>query len=244
MNPDGTDTNSTAELSAFINGLRSRVKADAPRTVLPDFDNTVRQVGDADNLVDVFTSAASAAGTQVHATNASDLNRCLCDLLREHGAKRVFIAVQDDSAMPKRRAGELVAEMKACGVEATFETDDETLFTVDAAITGVAAGVAETGTIVCTSGAGQARGGSLIPPVHIAVMTRAQILPDLCDYFDCRREEVGFAGSTHPTDRCESDRLPANVNLISGPSKTADIEGILIKGVHGPGVVHVVLLDD
>ena len=232
MNPEGTDANSTAKLSAFFNDLRSRVRADAPRTALPELGDTVRQVGDVDNLVDVFTRAASAAGMQVHATNTADLNRYLCDLLCECGAKRVFIA------LPKHRADQVVAEMMACGIEATFETDDETLFTVDAAITSVVAGIAETGTIVCTSGAGQARGGSLIPPVHIAVVTDAQILPDLCDYF-----EVDFAGSIHPTGRCESDKLPANVNLISGPSKTADIEGILIKGVHGPGAVHVVLLD-
>ena len=232
MNPEGKNANSTAELSAFVNDLRDRVRTDAPRTVMPELGDTARQVGDVDDLVNVFTDTASAAGMHVLTTNAADLNCCLCGLLREHSAKRVFVT------LPHNRTDKLVTEMKGCGIEATFETDDETLFTVDAAITSVAAGIAETGTIVCTSGSGLARGSSLIPPVHIAVMTPAQILPDLCDYFGGLRKEVGFVDSTHPTAQ-----LPANVNLISGPSKTADIEGILIKGVHGPGAVHVVLLD-
>ena len=67
----------------------------------------------------------------------------------------------------------------------------------------------------------------MIPPVHIAVVAQAQIVPDLCDFFD------GLGGS-----------LPANINVITGPSKTADIEGILITGVHGPGDVHVVVVSD
>jgi L-lactate dehydrogenase complex protein LldG len=55
------------------------------------------------------------------------------------------------------------------------------------------------------------------------------ILPDLCDCL-----ALISAGS----------QLPANVNLITGPSKTADIEGILVTGVHGPREVHVILLQN
>lgn len=120
-----------------------------------------------------------------------------------------------------------MSAIRADGIDVKSTLDDQTLFSVDAAVTGVSAAIAETGTIVCTSGPDQARGASLIPPVHIAVVSASQILPDLCDYL---------------AQLVDGDDLPANTNLISGPSKTADIEGILITGVHGPGELHVVLI--
>ena len=69
---------------------------------------------------------------------------------------------------------------------------------------------------------------SLLPPVHVAVAERRQILPDLFDLFAA----LG------------TDELPANVSIITGPSKTGDIELRLVTGVHGPGEVHVLLIGD
>jgi L-lactate utilization protein LutC len=67
-----------------------------------------------------------------------------------------------------------------------------------------------------------------LPPLHVAVAGREQILPDLFDLFD---------------GRLAADRLPASVSIITGPSKTGDIELRLVTGVHGPGEIHVVVID-
>ena len=87
--------------------------------------------------------------------------------------------------------------------------------------------IAESGSVVCQTGPATRRVASLIPPMHVAVVGRSQIVPDLCDFFD---------GLQPP--------LPSNINLITGPSKTADIEGTLVTGVHGPGDVHVLVVAD
>jgi L-lactate dehydrogenase complex protein LldG len=126
-------------------------------------------------------------------------------------------------------ARRLAEVLQADGLTTTSAVDDETLFSVDVAATGATMAVAETGTIVCQSGSQLARGASLIPPFHVAVVAVSQIVPDLCDCF---------------ARLAALEQLPANVNLITGPSKTADIEGVLVTGVHGPREVHIVLVAD
>ena len=107
----------------------------------------------------------------------------------------------------------------------------EPLYRVDAGVTDVQAAIAETGTLVCWSGPGRGRGLSLVPPVHIAVVRRSDIVPDLIDYL-ARHAQHG------------PEALPSSIVFITGPSKTADIEGVLITGVHGPREVHILLVDD
>ncbi len=90
---------------------------------------------------------------------------------------------------------------------------DEYQFGVTAAF----ACVAETGSIVLSESTTSSRMGALAPWIHIAVVRRDRILPDMPS-----------AIAQFGEDRA--------VAFVTGPSKTADVEGILIKGVHGPGV--------
>jgi L-lactate utilization protein LutC len=103
----------------------------------------------------------------------------------------------------------------------------EIYFAADVGISGADYLIAETGTVVLGSRPEAPRSLSLLPPVHIVVAERGQIIPDLFDLF----EAVGR----------DEDGLPAGLTLITGPSKTGDIELRLVTGVHGPGEVHVVL---
>ncbi len=95
-------------------------------------------------------------------------------------------------------------------------------------ITGVDYLVAETGSVVLASRPGQPRSLSLLPPVHVAVAGRSQVLPDLFDLFE---------------GRWSKEELPSGLSIITGPSKTGDIELRLVTGVHGPGAIHVVLVE-
>ena len=91
------------------------------------------------------------------------------------------------------------------------------------------AALAETGTLICCTDADHARGHSLAVPLHVAIVRQSDILPDMIDYM------ARIHGSS-PAD------LPSAQTLITGPSKTADIEGVLITGVHGPGKVCVLIV--
>src|SRR5262249_58815118 len=113
-----------------------------------------------------------------------------------------------------------------CVTELPAATAKESFFAADVGITGVAHLVAETGSLVVETGPERSRSESLLPPVHVAVADRAQIVPDLFDLFP-REGRV----------------MPSCLTLITGPSKTGDIELRLVTGVHGPGEVHVILID-
>lgn len=216
-------------LATFLATLRARTAGNSPGVPRPPLPGPeLHAVTAEEDLVARFTAAAQATGLQVEQSSAAHWPTAVCTLLRQQGARSVLLQPQPETAFTPQAAAALRAAAAAAGLTTTEDRDDDTLFRVDAAVTGVVAAIAETGTLICTSGPGVARGASLIPPLHVALLARPQLLPDLFDYF---------------ARLAQAPTQPANVNLISGPSKTADIEGILITGVHGPGTVYAVIVD-
>lgn len=100
---------------------------------------------------------------------------------------------------------------------------------VDAGITSTVAGIARTGTLVLWPGAAEPRTLSLVPPVHIAVLFASSLHETWLD--------AATAGNW-------SARMPTNVVLVTGPSKTADIQRMLVYGAHGPCELVIVLVRD
>jgi L-lactate dehydrogenase complex protein LldG len=101
------------------------------------------------------------------------------------------------------------------------------LTTCDFGITSADYALADTGTFVLLSSRDEARMISLLPPVHIAVVPRERLLTGLDELL-----------TLLPVPSARSSSMV----LITGPSRTADIEQILVRGVHGPGEVHAVIL--
>lgn len=95
-------------------------------------------------------------------------------------------------------------------------------------ITGADAAFATTGTLALITNAQQGRLPSLLPPVHVALLRRDRFFPRIEDWL---ASEGRAAMSTS-----------ASIALVTGPSRTGDIEMQTILGVHGPGVVHVIVL--
>jgi len=110
----------------------------------------------------------------------------------------------------------------------------EWLARADLGMSGVDYVIAETGTLVLMARAGQMRGVSLLPPVHVAVARASQVIATLADYL-----LLAQAAGTDP-----QQYLTSCVSFVTGPSRTGDIELKLTVGVHGPGELHLVVLDD
>lgn len=171
-----------------------------------------------EELVEHFAVQAAAQGCMVHrpASEAEAL-AVLADLI---GGERVL--AWDAENIPLRGVDEFVTAHRA---------DDPRDPSVRVGITGADAGLAATGSLLLVSGRGKPRVASLLPPVHIAVMRAADVVPDFESWAAAQREQ-GLAAM----------RKAASVMIISGPSRTADIAMQLIMGMHGPGEVHVILM--
>jgi L-lactate dehydrogenase complex protein LldG len=89
--------------------------------------------------------------------------------------------------------------------------------------------IAQTGTVLLSAREAGGRALSVLPPHHVVVATIAQVVPDLPAAFALARETYG-------------DALPSSLSFITGPSRTGDIERILVLGAHGPKRLTVILV--
>ena len=101
---------------------------------------------------------------------------------------------------------------------------------VQVGITGASAALAATGSLVIVSGPGRHRSTSLLPKLHIAIITQDQFLPNLESWLAQQRKDNLRSYET------------SNINIISGPSRTADIAMELILGMHGPKSLHIIII--
>jgi L-lactate dehydrogenase complex protein LldG len=99
----------------------------------------------------------------------------------------------------------------------------------DLGVTGAVLGVASSGSILTTAGSGSSRLASLLPPIHLVVLPADRLVPGFEELFALLPGHLDGASSGV---------------LVTGPSRTADIEMVLVRGVHGPGEVHVLLIED
>lgn len=185
------------------------------------------------SLTPGFISELVTVGGFVHEPHANDaetIARLIATIAAEAVIKRALM--WDDQWLP---IPGLAAALERCGFTIDRQQTDDlasesrraALATATIGITGADAALSETGSLVLMSGPGRGRLASLLPPVHIALVERARLMRSLPDLL-LTRPELATAGS--------------NLVCITGPSRTADIEHTLSRGVHGPKEVHVILL--
>ena len=99
----------------------------------------------------------------------------------------------------------------------------------DAAVTGCDCLVAQTGSVLVTTPSAGGRALSVLPPHHIVIATRSQVVPDLATALQQARQRY-------------APNWPSFLSFITGPSRTGDIERILVLGAHGPKELTVFLI--
>ena len=210
------------------------------RAVLPDAtaDRAGRweppaQVPPREVLVDQFSRTLAALTGHVHraatATKAADI---VIGVAAAHGAASCLSWGDEHLGCPgllsllaARGLARVTYEMSGDSVERGRTAHD--VGRVDLGLTGAHAALADSGAIVLVCGPGRGRLASLLPPIHVAIVSERRMWPALPALVQA---EPGLldAGS--------------NVVVVAGPSRTADIEMTLTHGVHGPKHVHVILV--
>ncbi len=186
--------------------------------------------------VEQFREAMTALHAHVHICAGADAAAAQVLALLEAAGVREVLAWSEDclpvpALLPRlREAGIVAADRQVLGKLRHDRLAE--LEPVRAGISGVDAAIAESGTMLVVSGAGRGRLASLLPPLHIALLPVERIQRTLPDAFALLRSEFG-AGLFR-------DR--SNVTLITGPSRTGDIELSLTLGVHGPRDVHAIVI--
>src|SRR5436190_1135771 len=178
-----------------------------------------------------------------HATSdaAVDLLEVLRESLEQVGAKYTFVKDESEAADRLRAIIDNLSATKimvsdsprvhrivnTAGLDAIADASREELFSSDVGITSAQWAIAETGTLVLESGVERHRLVSLVPPVHICIVLTSSIRRSMAEILEL----------------ADVDANPA-ITFITGASRTSDIELTLAIGVHGPGELYVIVIDD
>ncbi len=177
---------------------------------------------DSGDLLERFSQELGKLGGEVTCCSLPELGGSLVSFLKANQVRRL-LAWQ----APYLPAG-ILDDLAQAGFQVAHQPDPQ----AQAGLTGALAGLAETATLVLPSGPGRPASASLLPEIHLAILRRQDILPNLQSLL-----------SGEPTASLQSVLEAPSVALVSGPSRTGDIEMTHTIGVHGPRRVHVFCVD-
>ena len=174
----------------------------------------------AEEKVILLKRMMEAVHTEVHLCGKNTWKKTLCSVLEQKKIRKILYGVKAGLAQKlgklKQESFEMITEF--IDYKLPIEENKDLLFEIDAAITTTRGGIAETGSLILWPTPDEPRLMSLVPPIHIAVLYAS-------DIYSTFREAMISANW--------SSEMPTNALLISGPSKTADIEQTLVYGIHG-----------
>jgi L-lactate dehydrogenase complex protein LldG len=191
--------------------------------------------GPTEAVLACFVDEATKAGVSVHGPCSNDEALTIVQsIVRDSGGSGVLSWTPEQLGIPDAWLALARLGVKSRCPALPIDKQDRLavlaeIDTLDVGLTSVVAALADTGTLVMASGEGRPRLAWLLPGHHVALVRRNDVFPDMASFFADR-------------SRVSPDQV-AHLAFITGPSRTADIELTLTRGVHGPKAVHVILLD-
>lgn len=189
----------------------------APAT--PDFSAELYPAQDDDLSVAFATNFIKNSGTFIYCESEEDFFDQLFTYKQEKELQNLFVWEQSWQS-----------KLYAAGIH---YIEDETNFIKqgDAGLTTCEALIARTGSILVSGATESGRRLSVYPEKHLVVAAMSQLVPDIKDGLQLIKTRYGA-------------KIPSMISLVSGPSRTADIEKTLVMGAHGPRELVLFLIDD
>jgi L-lactate dehydrogenase complex protein LldG len=186
-------------------------------------------------LVARFSTALEAVGGEILlAASAAEAQRLVGEFVASAGNGEVLLWPDGELPLPLdgtvRAAGATPIRPRLSAEREARRTDVRALDRPSLGITGTLAALADTGSLALVSGPQRPMVASLTPLTHLALLPVDRILPDMATFM-AAHEATALAATSR------------NLVFITGPSRTADIEMVITRGVHGPKRLVVVLLD-
>jgi len=218
-------------MSSARENILARLRKSDPSGDLPasDFAVMKEKSWSQAEKVERLESMMAAVNTELHRTSEADWPGLVSELLKKRGIGSLLIGT--NNLLIDRLQGAWKDQDGAPEIalyDRAYEDERAEVFDAPAALTTTRGGIAETGSLIVWPDAAEPRLLSLAPPVHIALLEADR----LHNTFWQAMTAEGW-----------KDGLPTNALLISGPSKTADIEQELTYGVHGPKELIVLIIE-
>lgn len=211
----------------ILNALRSR-RDGAISAPAPDFTVVTERPWNAAEKLDRFQRMIESVHGEVHRVDEDNWVDTVAELLKKRGVRNL-LAPRKHPVGQALRESENPDMPELLSYDQTIEHWQPTLFNeVEAGITSTRGAIAETGSLILWPSADEPRLMSLVPPIHIAVLEADQIFATFQETLSLQHWSRG---------------MPTNALLVSGPSKTADIEQTLAYGVHGPKELIVLVIE-
>ncbi len=183
-----------------------------------DFSSPVFKKQDEVPEVQFASKLNECGGTFIYCANEKDVVNNLAALIEQEDWKNIFCA--DDS---------ILALLSQNEIEISNNPDE--FNSVSVGITTCDFLISRFGSVMVSSGLGTGRRIFVFPETHVVIAKASQVVPELKDALVGMKKKY-------------TDNLPSQITVITGPSRTADIEKTLVMGAHGPKNLYVFMVDD
>lgn len=214
-------------LSRFADRVQEGVPAKRPNRTKPL--SSIYKLLENEPIVDVFIENAKRIHADIIRTNSENLTEVLESICKDVERDRILSSIQTDNGRLENWTTERTVQWTPVVGYQNVESAAQSRI----GITYCDIALAESGTVVLLNENNKGRSVSLLPEVHVVIIPESRIVPRLKEAMQIIDGRVNRV-----------DSFPTCVNFITGPSNSADIEFVLVVGVHGPLETIYVLVED